>query len=132
MREIKFRAWDKENKEMVYDDGDLAIFRAIKRMAYKSNHKTHDFMQFTGLKDKNGVDIYEGDVVKLEAWKSSVTVVFDKGAFKYQIDKATAKSFLDITIWGGAEVIGNIAAEALQKPTGAIRGRLEEIVLVRR
>jgi uncharacterized phage protein (TIGR01671 family) len=46
-REIKFRVWDSEN--MVYDWTDLETCMPL--------------MQYTGLKDKNGKEIYEGDIV---------------------------------------------------------------------
>lgn len=66
MREIKFRAWDKEEKVMCYDiptftdDFTDMLNRTIKY------HQDNDLvlMQYTGLKDKNGKEIYEGDIIK--------------------------------------------------------------------
>jgi len=63
MREIKFRAWDNVNKIMfpnVFDHPDFLLEDMMEQP------KIFFIMQYTGLKDKNGKEVYEGDIIKNE------------------------------------------------------------------
>ena len=73
MREIKFRAWDKKKKSMNQFDrchvgrgfGTLLFGFSPRLEDYgvEKNKSAFTFMQYTGLKDKNGKEIYESDIV---------------------------------------------------------------------
>ena len=70
MREIKFRAWDgaritDENAVIIYCDGSTAVFDRFGDVV----NKQLVLLQFTGLHDKNGKEIYEGDILKWDEKK---------------------------------------------------------------
>ena len=109
MREIKFRAWDKEMKQMceltMNDVDDTLMLNDF--IAKKQNRFI--FMQYTGLLDKNGKEIYEGDVVVALHQKKAI-VFWDKDYACFGtktideiVDKENMYYLPDIK-----EVIGNI------------------------
>ena len=97
MKQFKFRAWHPENKSMILFDLERASkdqFTSSEVCALLSN--THSqgkdlMMQFTGLTDKLGTEIYEGDILQPSSYtKSKVgrcVVVFKKGMFCFDIIK---------------------------------------------
>ena len=98
-RTIKFRCWNKKEKKMYFDITDLA---------YTNSSNGFELMQFTGLLDKNGKEIYEGDIMALKTkgifritvrWNERTAKFIAEGKdFEHQMNY-TAQQY---------EVIGNI------------------------
>ena len=122
----KFRAWDKVFKEMVQVNA-LVLDEQVVKVTYKNGNvakedmKEYELMQSTGLKDKNGKEIFEGDVITTNVYACIVGF----GEYTYFEDEDTQTtaigfylSFLNITpatyvpfdkyYWDNCEVIGNI------------------------
>jgi len=119
MRQIKFRAWDKENKEMFYPksfdetmviqlNGVIGLFNSDKE--YDTVTNRFELMQFTGLQDCNGKDIYEGDLIswvfmgRLGGWYK---VRFSEGIFCFEIYGNTYP-IREYTEQEGFVIVGNI------------------------
>lgn len=106
----KFRYWDSFNAVMSYSEKThLAdFFRDYELALYGDNNPT--LMQFTGLRDSNGRDIYEGDILKTELypyWNNSFVSRLDNGKYVTEKGDGICDDWEDFH-WSSFEVIGNI------------------------
>jgi uncharacterized phage protein (TIGR01671 family) len=117
MREIKFRAWDNVAKKMCDDFLYLVEDAVYQHQANPWQDTRFIPMQFTGLKDSSGNDIYEADLMEFGTTKRSIAgrysplaeegtispVVYKEG--KFQLEEG---DLCDCLQWHEMEIIGNI------------------------
>lgn len=113
MRELKFRAWGNNIREYIGDANGVADVTSMLGDLLKQGGWVIE--QYTGLKGKNGKEIYEGDILKFDG--RFYKVVFDEyGRFCLENKKhhwlSSNYSFSDVSLWCAdgilVEIIGNI------------------------
>ena len=120
MREIKFRAWDNENKQMLdvqelnFEDCFYGGGMQIRTTMYNDyfDYREMPLMQYTGLKDKNGQEIYEGDIVFI---KGETELLDVKGKVEYSDTFAQFIITNTGNIVNEAEPLGDYEEEDIEK-----------------
>ncbi len=117
MRQIKFMAWDGTKMLLMHEictstglEGGLCSFEML-----MESISDMPLMQFTGLKDKNGKEIYEGDIITNHDFESNLLIGFSSDKCAFVGSKTTSFNiediynfFDDIVFEDKWEVIGNI------------------------
>lgn len=96
---LKFRAWDEEEKRFYYSNDDLGNFF--------SSFSDLQIDQYTGLKDKNGKEIYDGDIVKTEHGVSGIVEWIDGVGYRFNCNEPMWRHPIH-EMGGEKEIIGNI------------------------
>ena len=126
MREIKFRAWDKNDKRIFIDPQMIDFYnKKIGYMQYQTEYMTDtsysipvgfeefeysELMEWTGLYDKNGEDIYEGDILFESFGEKYYKVVFENGSFRAEFKGDFEEYSFDLidVVAQGCKIVGNI------------------------
>jgi uncharacterized phage protein (TIGR01671 family) len=125
-RELKFRIFDKDVKRFLTEDDvkDFELFLTTNGEVYSQKfgniHKSYEAQQYTGLKGKNGVEIYEGDIIHYkfdgdsypkEAVDRILTCSYDEDEGMYSFDNSDHSYY-----WAEIKRHCNIIGSLLENP----------------
>lgn len=102
-REIKFRAWDTQLKEMTKAFGLFDVADSC-----CDGPKDMEIMQYTGLTDKNGVEIYEGDIVRAPVNPPIGEVTFENGRWLIRHKPLIDEIVCTDLNYASVKIVGNI------------------------
>jgi uncharacterized phage protein (TIGR01671 family) len=118
-RPIKFRAWDKEGKYWIPAEDILISANGVVSIDMHNYGELKEYSsdeiiltQFTGVLDKNGKEIWEGDVCKVQIWYgelysiAKLPIIFRNGIFGYELYEGSGDWEM-MTLDGHEEIIGN-------------------------
>ena len=112
MREIKFRAWDKQQKRwdkdsvMITSEGGVWNCEGYSESWGPDDDGVYIIVQYTGLRDKNGKEIYEGDILSFD--HDSAEGMWNQGTARYSNGAFRIHAYVLCEISNYLKVIGNI------------------------
>jgi len=123
-RDLKFRAWSKKTKKMYNEvihvnlNSSECVWATVKRFCpieaktinYSIQPKDCELMQYIGLKDKNGIEIYEGDILKsfYHRDKTGYDIKHTQETVELEINSYCGRIGFEILFPENSEIIGNI------------------------